>query len=661
MLEKDLSAHVENVVNKVAGSLKRGHASSSDIEAMILGSWRRCLVEYNLDPSRRNAPRILTDRALRRHVEPLEEFMSTARFGMMNLRKQIARAGYVIFLGDAHGVIIDFLCNSGEERESREAGLCRGVLWSESVEGTCGVGTCIEERRTITIHRDEHFRACHIWLSSTCTPLFSSDDTLLGTIGISHLRSPPARESQILATQMLSCHARMIENAYFLSRYKDSWVIRFNSEQAYLEVSVENIVAVNHDGFIVAANRSALKECAEAVNKHISEVFAIGFDNLMEHAVHKTAMILPVRFVQSGKEYFATFRAPEFAIATPAGKRNETVSRSKVDAPSVMSLESLAGTDPVMIQNAACAKRVMNKDIVILITGETGTGKEVFARAVHEASERSDKPFVALNCASIPESLIESELFGYKEGAFTGARGKGMRGHILKSDGGTLFLDEIGDMPLNLQARLLRVLAEKEVLPLGSERPVPVDLHVVCATLRNLEALVRQGKFREDLYYRLNGVTISLPPLRDRKDKRLLIQSIVEMESGNRVYSLRAEAFEIFLNYNWPGNVRQLRNVLRYVLAMSESGVVGIAGLPRDLLSSSSLQEKIHETAVEKTVVAPPDSIKHAERSAIMYCLTKRRWNVTSASQDLRISRATLYRKMKKYAINPPKMLSCNS
>lgn len=660
MFEKDLSAHVANVVSKVADSHKRGRGGSSDIELMILGSWRRCLVEYNLDPSRRNAPRILTDRTLKRHVEPLEEFMSTARFGMMNLRKQVARAGYVIFLGDADGVIIDFLCNPGEERESREAGLCRGVLWSESVEGTCGVGTCIEERRTITIHRDEHFRARHIGLSSTCTPLFSSDDTLLGTLGISHLRSPPGRESQILAAQILSCHARMIENAHFLSRYKDCWIIGFNSEQAYLEVSVENIVAVNCDGFIVAANRSALKECAEAVNKHISEVFDIGFDKLMEHAAHKTAAILPVRSAQSGKEYFTTLRAPQLAIATPAGTWNVAVSRPKVDAPSVMSLESLAGTDPVMIRNAACAKRVMNKDIVILVTGETGTGKEVFARAIHNASDRSDKPFVALNCASIPESLIESELFGYKEGAFTGARSKGMRGQILQSDGGTLFLDEIGDMPLNLQARLLRVLAEKEVLPLGSERAVPVDLHVVCATLRNLEELVRQGKFREDLYYRLNGVTISLPPLRDRNDKGPLIQSIVEMESGNRRFSLRAEAFEALMNYHWPGNVRQLRNVLLYVLAMSESGVIGIADLPPDLLSSPSVQEKILETADDKTAAAPPGSIRHAERSAIMYCLAKQRWNVTNASRDLQISRATLYRKMKKYAIIPPNVLSWN-
>jgi transcriptional regulator of acetoin/glycerol metabolism len=323
-----------------------------------------------------------------------------------------------------------------------------------------------------------------------------------------------------------------------------------------------------------------------------------------------------------------------------------------------MTLEYLSGADPQMLSSANCARRVMNKDISILLIGETGTGKEVFAHAIHHASARASKPFVALNCASIPESLIESELFGYKQGAFTGARSKGMRGKILQADGGTLFLDEIGDMPLNLQTRLLRVLAENEILPLGSETPVRVDLQVICATLRNLEELVRKGEFREDLYYRLNGVTITLPPLRDRKDKALLIENILVAEKGGQAITFEPDAFEILMSVPWPGNVRQLRNVIRYSIAVSDGETIHLSDLPPEILQVSSLPlETIVRSTASSSEQIPPDSMQYAERSAILNVLKKNKWNITDASTNLRISRATLYRKMKKFEIIPPNEL----
>jgi transcriptional regulator of acetoin/glycerol metabolism len=320
-----------------------------------------------------------------------------------------------------------------------------------------------------------------------------------------------------------------------------------------------------------------------------------------------------------------------------------------------MTLEYLAGTDSKMLFNVNCARRVMNKDISILLIGETGTGKEVCARAIHEASCRSMYPFVALNCASIPESLIESELFGYKQGAFTGAKSKGMRGKILQSDGGTLFLDEIGDMPLNLQTRLLRVLAEKEILPLGSETPIRVDLHVICATLRNLEELVQKGEFREDLYYRMNGVTITLPPLRERTDKALLIENIMSLENGGRPKDIAPDVFEILLSVSWPGNVRQLRNVLRYALAVCEGETIKLVDLPPEILQLSYLPMETIVQAIEPCPEqVPSDSMQYAERMVILNILKKKKWNITFASTDLGISRATLYRKMKKYNMIPP-------
>jgi len=663
---KDLSKHVERVEKQVKDSKEMIVRNRHDPAFNALqGSWKRCLTKYNLDPSLKNKPRILTGRALKDYTEPLEDFLSIARSGMKSLYERVSDAGYIILLGDANGVTIDYLGDPNQEREHRESGLYLGSVWTESIEGTCGVGTCIEERRALTIHRDEHFRNRHIDLTCSTAPLYYPDGTLLGTLDVSLLRCPPEKESQLLALQMVAYYGRMIENAYFLRLYKESWIIRFNAMQAFVEVVTENIMAVDSEGRVIAANFSAIKELTEhdgqsPVNRFMSEVFDLRFEDLVHHAQHKTTTILPLRTVRTGTQYFATFRAPElYTDLVPGGGAVNASREAAQSSPSLaMTLEYLAGTDSQMLFNVNCARRVMNKDISILLIGDTGTGKEVFARAIHDASNRAAYPFVALNCASIPESLIESELFGYKQGAFTGAKSKGMRGKILQSDGGTLFLDEIGDMPLNLQTRLLRVLAEKEILPLGSETPIRVDLHVVCATLRNLEDLVRKGEFREDLYYRLNGVTITLPPLRERKDKALLISNILTAENNGVPVKLDGEAFDVLMSFSWPGNIRQLRNVLRYALAVAEGEAVQLYDLPPEILQASSLPfDAVVRGVVAETEEVPPNSMQYAERSAILNVLRKQKWNITGAAGDLCISRATLYRKMKKYSIIPPNEL----
>jgi len=663
---RDLSKHVDRVEKSVnSGKEMIIRSNNAPTVNPLQNSWKRCLTQYNLDPSTTTKTRILTGRALKDYTEPLEDFLPIARSGMKSMYERVSDAGYVILLGDANGVTIEYLGNPNEERENREAGLYLGSVWAESIEGTCGVGTCIEERMAITIHRDEHFRCRHIGLSCSTTPLFNPDGTLLGTLDISLLRPLPGKESQLLALQTVNYYARLIENAYFLRLFKDSWIVRFNSIQAFVEVVAENIIAVDAEGRVISGNASALKELTlrdgqSPVNRFVSEVFDIRFDDLTNHAQHKTTTILPLRTIRTGTQYFATFRAPELSQSFDKGgaARADSQEGGPRTPSSGMTLEYLAGTDSQMLFNINCARRVMNKDISILLIGETGTGKEVFAHAVHNASDRSGNPFVALNCASIPESLIESELFGYKQGAFTGAKSKGMRGKILQSDGGTLFLDEIGDMPLNLQTRLLRVLAEKEILPLGSETPIRVDLHVICATLRNLEELVRRGEFREDLYYRLNGVTITLPPLRERKDKALLINNILAAETDGRPMPVDADAFDVLMNFPWPGNVRQLRNVLKYALAVSEGGTIELYDLPPEILQASSLPlETIVRGNAPDSEEVPPDSIQYAERSAILNVLKKQKWNITGAAVDLRISRATLYRKMKKYSIIPPNEL----
>lgn len=322
-----------------------------------------------------------------------------------------------------------------------------------------------------------------------------------------------------------------------------------------------------------------------------------------------------------------------------------------------MTLEDLAGQDPQMLRNIRSARRVADSRVPILLQGPTGSGKEVFAKAIHLASSRAAQPFVAVNCAAIPETLIESELFGYKAGAFTGARKEGMRGRIQQASGGTLFLDEIGDMPVNLQTRLLRVLEEQEVVPLGCETPVKVDLCVISASHRGLREMIARGAFREDLYYRLNGITLDLPALSERVDAEHLIRRFVATEAQlERPVAIEADAFECLLAYRWPGNIRELRNVIRTALAICDDGVIRLVDLPRSFQSGIREQPRPvlsgHEAAPLSVQAGTGiRALETAERAVILKAVENNRWNMTLTARELGMSRNTLYRKFKRHAI----------
>ena len=334
-------------------------------------------------------------------------------------------------------------------------------------------------------------------------------------------------------------------------------------------------------------------------------------------------------------------------------------------------LEELAGEDPQMLRNIRCAHRIADSNVSVLIQGPTGSGKEAFAHAIHLASRRAARPFVAVNCAAIPETLIESELFGYKPGAFTGARREGLRGRIVQSSGGTLFLDEIGDMPLALQSRLLRVLEEREVMPLGSEGAIAVDLHVLAASHRNLREMIARGAFREDLYYRLNGITLELPALRERTDKERLIQLALAAETGNgRPAAIERDALQRLLTYSWPGNIRELRNVIRTALAICEGGVVRALDLPREIRDgepaqaerangmSGAFQASPIASGSDPNLAAGSPAPVHnrlqaAERAALLRAIEELHGNMSRVAAELGVSRNTLYRKIKRHGIAP--------
>ncbi|MGH8136780.1 MAG: sigma-54-dependent Fis family transcriptional regulator [Steroidobacteraceae bacterium] len=411
-------------------------------------------------------------------------------------------------------------------------------------------------------------------------------------------------------------------------------------------------------------------ECARAQGDELIATAILELDQLYERiGAADCALLLTdasgsILHEKSNAVLKGTFRVHRIGASTArsvAPERDVVLAAFRASQ-HALTLEDLAGEDPQMLRNVRSAYRIADSGVSVLIQGPTGSGKEAFAHAMHLVSRRAERPFIAVNCAAIPETLIESELFGYKSGAFTGARKEGMRGKILQSAGGTLFLDEIGDMPLTLQTRLLRVLEEQEIVPLGSETAIKVDLHVLAASHRNLREMIANGTFREDLYYRLNGITLELPALRDRADKERVIHHALAVETGNgRPAAIEMDALQRLLAYPWPGNVRELRNVIRTALAICEGGVVRGIDLPREIreTDANSAAEPGSVASLLQGVRAPGgetasvqvNPLKAAERAALMRVIAECHGNMTRVAAQLGMSRNTLYRRMKRHAI----------
>ena len=678
MAEQHVRNHVERIFSCVAGNRE---TAGMEVDTSIATSWERSLQHYGIDPSLSSPVRVLTSTELREYTQPIERFLRIAKTGVQHLYRQVKDLGYSTLLCDANGVTVDWRGDERYAREWKETGLYLGALWSEQHEGTCGVGTAIIEQIPITVHKGEHFRSKNSNLTCSCAPIVGPSGKTMALIDVSALHSPDSKDSQHLALQLVMQSARMIEHAYFLSQFEDQWVLKLNFEREMAEVSSECLIALDGNGRILSADRVAVSALALEVGggsltgRKVEEIFDVDFEKLLAMTA-QSSLVLPIRTQKTVRQMFVSLRCPQAISVKPTHPVKE-VAQPKRRVPrqdEPLSLDYLAGEDRKLQESVERIKRVMNKPIPVLLNGETGCGKEMFAQAIHNASRRADKPFVAVNCAAIPESLIESELFGYKEGAFTGARSKGMRGKILQSDGGTLFLDEIGDMPASLQPRLLRVLAEREVTPLGGETPIPVDLHVICATHRNILDMVASGAFREDLYYRLNGISFELPPLRQRSDIALLINDVLTIEAGSEAgeISISEDAMRVLVNFVWPGNIRQLRNAMRYALAVCDNGVITCADLPADVIDASAadvpVQQALPAESRQAVAALPPsvaepvmddfvpglNAMEQAERQVILEALQKHKWQVSKAVKEVGISRATMYRKMEKYAIIPP-------
>jgi transcriptional regulator of acetoin/glycerol metabolism len=494
-------------------------------------------------------------------------------------------------------------------------------------------------------------------MTCSAAPIFDHTGVLLAVLDASG-------ESQVTKQHTLvlvNMSAQRIENRLFLHRFSGDFILRFHSRPEFVGTLGEGAIAFSATGAVLAANRPALfqlgyRSAQDVINRDLGELFNESAQVLVDLSSRNGFRPAPIFEARGGGRFFATTQLPAggrsliVPSTTPRAVRRATLPATTPVTP----LDALDSGDPTMTFNIRRAKRVLDKDIPVLLYGETGSGKEVFAKALHLSGNRSEQPFVALNCASIPETLIESELFGYKAGAFTGAARDGRRGKIFLANGGTLFLDEIGDMPVQLQARLLRVLEEREVLPLGGDEPVKVDIRLISATHCNLNDRMAAGEFRPDLYYRLQGLVFTLPPLRERGDRRELIRRILAEEAGGATQiEIEDAALDRLDRYNWPGNLRELRNVLRTVLALREGQSITESDLPDVVRSGPSLPAQAPSSALPggSSDLSPLES---AERDALMRELDRHHWNITNVARRLKISRNTLYRKMQRLDIRDP-------
>ncbi len=611
-------------------------------DPLIEASWKRCLDQHRLNPEAPEFETVVLRERVRDSIEKLGPLFATCRSQVEHIFNSIVSSGHAVILTDSQGTIIDFLVEHLLEDKFQRHGLVRGADWSESCEGTNGIGTALLEKRSLTVYRNQHFLSSNGSLTCTGAPVFDVNGDVLALFDVSSVGRQDDPDIIAHTRAMLEMSARLISRRNFQDSFADQWIVRFHHNPERIGMPEEGMLAVDEGGVILAADNQALSHLRindrdNLVNKRIDAIFGKDFSRIVDQQGHLPTSLTPD--VPANKDFRESFSAR--LIKPTERSRSKIVNRKRHirrKDPLDFDLDGIAGNDQYMKKLIEKAHKLAQHDVPLLITGETGVGKEVLAKALHYASPRAEKPFVAINCAALPAGLIEGELFGYRAGAFTGAHPEGFKGRFLQANGGTLFLDEIGDMPLEIQTRLLRVLETRSVTPLGSEKSFNLDLQIISATHQDLQSRQSNGLFRSDLYYRLAGFDFRLPKLKERKDLDFLVGVL---QPGLNFYddcSFTDQAREAMISYDWPGNIRELKNVLSAAIILSD----------REPIDVEHLRLHFNHQASE----AAPLDMSDREKETIVAALEQSKWNVSRCAEILQISRNTLYRKIRKHGIS---------
>lgn len=599
-------------------------------DAIIQESWSRCR-DYGL--THQSAPRFDPPAPgdLSVLLESRQALVQTTHQEVLPYYGTIlSNSNCLIMLADEQGRLLQ---SWGDQRfiEPRQAaGFIAGASWLERYTGTNAIGTALSCGQAVHIQHDEHFLKANRFMTGSASPIFDEQRRMIAVLDVSSdSYLPPAH-----TLGMVKMMSQSVENRLILKLFADQYhLLSFNTSLDNLDSPWAGLVVFDEQGHVVSANRRADNLLGQPLTYGaIEQLFDVPLQQLLNQPDGQPFSLR----TSSHFRFHARVRRP--ARPAPIQPRDFRPQATQ-STPQEPQLHTLSAGDARMDKAVRQAERLLEKDIPILVQGETGAGKEVFVKALHQASSRASQPFIAVNCAAIPAELVESELFGYEKGAFTGASQKGHVGLIRKAHKGTLFLDEIGDMPLRVQARLLRVLQERCVQPLGSSELHPVDVRLVSATNRPLRQDVDSGQFRADLYYRISGLNLELPPLRERSDKQALFQKLWEQhrEPGQHA-GISREVLELFQHHPWPGNLRQLSSVLRVALAMADDQPIRAEHLPDDFFL---------DLPTDTTLQAHPEPDDLA--SQYQAC----GGNISYLARNLGLSRNTLYKRLRELGVRP--------
>lgn len=627
----------------------------------IQASWYRC-EQFGLDHSSRPDFATLPKGSLTDLIDQHRSLLETTENEVLPYYENIlSNSACMIVLADRQGHVLN---TWGQPRfgSAAQHGLVGGNQWTEMGVGTNAIGTALITGEAIQVGRDEHFLRANRFMVGSASPIYNTKNDLVGVLDISSdAYLPQDHTFGMVKLMSLSVENRLIFSAF----QQEHFILSFNTNVVSLDSHWSGILVLDENGTIVSANRRAEVVLArDLALLNINQIFDIEMREIKHHPFS-----LPMKLIAMGRYQFyvkvippvqqimripdfrqrADYVAPSQPEAIVMNEKNPPKEETKkaektpfIAIPdNVIPLSELQHGDERVERLVRQAHKIMEKDIPILIHGETGAGKEIFVRSLHYHSSRSKEMLVAVNCAAIPAELVESELFGYEKGAFTGAQNRGSIGLIRRAHHGTLFLDEIGEMPMAVQSRLLRVLQERVVTPLGSTEAFPVDIKLISATNRTLKDEVKEGRFRQDLYYRISGLNIELPALRERTDKAELIKYLHErLRKEEPGPALSQAMLDLLVTHPWPGNMRQLAHVLKVGMAMADEEELEEWHLPDDFFDDLDSMSQTDDALQVASSSEPEEPLE----DLIPKLLHEFKGNVSQTAKTAGVSRNTVYK-----------------
>ncbi|MEI8216519.1 MAG: sigma-54-dependent Fis family transcriptional regulator [Eubacteriales bacterium] len=620
--------------------IKSGQVNSDIIEMEVAESWKRCR-NFGLDPLDIKKQELISESKLESLKSDNKSFINVALPFMKMLFKLVENSGFRVDLCDRHCNVLITMGDAETLELSQKTNSLPGSNQSEEVMGTTATGMAKINKHPIQIAGAEHYRQIlHRWTCSAA-PILDSNNNLLGIINISG-RYELTHEHTL---GMIAATAKAIENEIRIQRINNVLIENNSHLAATLSAVTDGVVYVKN-GIIAQINKAMAEILGEKDNEVIGKILwdAIKTTPGIEEALNriKVDKYVEVSVKQKNKiqhcllslEYIDESQSSYVLIFTRT-EEIRMLARKINKYTAFFTFNQIIGNSNKIKEAISLAQKASNYNFKVLIEGESGTGKEMFAQAIHNESLRKNKPFIAVDCGAIPHALIESEMFGYEEGAFTGARRDGKLGKFELANGGTIFLDEIGNMPMEMQAKMLRVLQEEKITRIGGTTPIPIDVRVLTATNCNLEDEVKRGNFREDLYYRLNVIYIKLPALRERReDIPLLVEHFIK--EFNTKKSIDKKVMALLEYYDWPGNIRQLHNAVERAIMMSEDNKIKREDFPSDIVQMNNVNGKLGEGNTEL-------SLDETVKSHINKVLRQTDGNVSEAARILKINRTTIY------------------